>query len=121
VYGVLADAVVVVHFGFLVFVVVGGFLALRWLRVLWPHLPAVAWAAVIVVHGAPCPLTYLENELRARAGEAALRGGFIDTYVEGVVYPAGLVGVARAVVAAAVLWSWILLLRRPLRARLTSR
>lgn len=118
-YRVLADAVVVAHFGFLVFVVVGGFLALRWPWVLWLHLPAVAWAIVIVVHGALCPLTYLENELRARAGEASLQGGFIDTYVEGVVYPARFVGLARALVALAVLCSWSLLLRRQ-RARLSS-
>lgn len=107
----LADLVVLVHFGFLVFVVVGGFLAVRWRWVLWPHLAAVAWAVVIVVFGTTCPLTHLENALRRRAGGDELAGGFIDTYVEGVIYPERFVDVARALVALAVLASWFVLVR----------
>lgn len=120
-YRLLADVVVLVHFGFLVFVVLGGFAAARWPWVLWPHLAAAAWAAVIVVHGAACPLTYLENELRGRGGEAELAGGFVDTYVDGVIYPERLVGLARALVAAAVLGSWVVLTRRHRRTAVTSR
>lgn len=111
-YRVLADAVAVVHLGFLVFVVLGGFLALRWRWVWWPHLVAVAWAVVIVVYGTECPLTYLENELRGRAGEPELVGGFIDTYVEGVIYPQRCVDQVRAGAALVVLLSWTALARR---------
>ncbi len=120
-YGVLADAVAVVHFAFLVFVVVGGFVALRWRWVLWPHLVAAAWGAVIVVFGVNCPLTHLENMLRERAGEAELAGGFIDTYVEGVIYPERFVTEARLLAAAVVTASWIALVRHHVRGRPQSR
>jgi len=117
---VLADGVAVVHFAFLVFVVVGGFVALRRPWVFWPHLAAAAWGAVIVVFGVECPLTHLENVLRRHAGEAELAGGFIDTYVEGVIYPERFVAEARLLVAAAVVTSWVLLAHR-LARRLARR
>jgi Protein of Unknown function (DUF2784) len=104
---VLADAVVVVHFGFLLFVVLGGFLAWRWEWVLWPHLAAAAWGAAIVLFGFNCPLTALENWLRGQDGRPELTGGFIDTYVQGVLYPARYVAEAQALAAAVVLVSWI--------------
>lgn len=105
--GVLADAVVVLHFAFLAFVVGGGLLAWRWPWLIWPHLGAAAWGAVIVVFSVNCPLTHVENVLRARDGEPELAGGFIDTYVEGVLYPARFVNEARGLAAAVVLASWL--------------
>jgi hypothetical protein len=83
----LADAVVVIHFGFVIFVTVGGLLAWRYPLVLVAHVPAVAWALGIVAIGYPCPLTGLERDLRERAGSEAYDGGFIDRYVTGVLYP----------------------------------
>lgn len=85
-----ADFVVLIHFGFIVFVVVGGLLVLRWPRAAWMHLPAAAWGAGIVLLGGICPLTPLEKSLRRLAGEAGYEGGFIDRYVMPVIYPVGL-------------------------------
>lgn len=109
---VLADATVVVHLLFLVHVAVGGFLALRWRWTIWPHLAAVGWGIGIVLIGWTCPLTTLERHLRARDGGAAVPGGFIDTYVEDVVYPEALTPYLRAVVALAIVTSWLLLHRQ---------
>ena len=89
-YRVAADALVLVHFAFIAFVVGGGFLAWRWRRVAWLHLPAAAWGALIEFTGWICPLTPIENALRLRAGESGYAGGFIAHYVIPVVYPAGL-------------------------------
>lgn len=113
----LADATAVVHVGFLVFVVVGGFVALRWRWVVAPHLMAAAWGLAITVFGFECPLTAVENRFRNRAGEGDLPGGFIDTYIEGVLYPQQYVEEARLAVAIVVLTSYALhvrqLVRRP--------
>ena len=90
VYGLLADAVVVVHFLFVVFVVAGGLLVLRWPLAAWIHLPAAAWGAAIEIWGWICPLTPLEKRLRVLGGEAAYEGGFIQTYLLSALYPEGL-------------------------------
>jgi Protein of Unknown function (DUF2784) len=84
-YGLLADLTVAAHFGFVAFVPLGGFLALRHPRVLLAHVPAVGWAAGIVLIGWPCPLTSLERYFREHAGRAAHEEGFIGTYLTGVV------------------------------------
>ena len=101
-YRALADAVVLVHFGFIMFVAVGALLAWRWPQLLWAHVPAVAWAAGTVVIGFPCPLTALEKGLRRLAGGGGYQGGFVDRYVEGVVYPERYTVALRVLVAAAV-------------------
>jgi hypothetical protein len=82
-----ADAVVSVHLAFIFFVVGGGFLAWRWRRVAWFHIPAAIWGALIEFAGWICPLTPLENELRARAGGVGYQGGFIDHYLIPIIYP----------------------------------
>ncbi len=89
-YALLADATVVAHVSFIVFVVTGGFLVLRWPRVAWVHLPLAAWGAWVEFGNRVCPLTPLENHFRARAGEAGYEGGFIEHYLLGILYPAGL-------------------------------
>ncbi len=86
---VAADLVVLVHFGFILFVVLGGFAVLRWPRLAWLHLPAAAWGAWIELVGGICPLTPLENLLRRAAGEQGYDGGFIEQYLLPVIYPAG--------------------------------
>jgi len=87
---ILADVVVGLHFLFIVFVVAGGFLAWRWPRMAWVHLPMGLWGALIEFTGWICPLTPLENALRRAAGDAGYAGGFIEHYLIPVVYPAGL-------------------------------
>lgn len=111
---VLADAVLVLHLAFIAFVVLGGWLVLRWPRLAWLHLPAVAWGVWISVAGRVCPLTPLENRLRALGGEAGYSGGFIEHYLTSLIYPAnltrgfqvalGLFALAVNVVAYGLLW-----------------
>ena len=86
----LADAVLIVHLAFVIFVVVGGFLVLRWPKLAWLHLPAALWGAYIEFSGRYCPLTPLENSFRQRGGEAGYSGGFIDHYLTALIYPDGL-------------------------------
>jgi hypothetical protein len=107
VYRVLAEATMVVHFGFVVYVVLGGFLAWRWPRTIFLHLVAAGWGLLITVFSLACPLTPLEDALRRRAGQQGLSTGFIDTYIEGVLYPQQLVEEARAVAAVLVLIAWV--------------
>lgn len=90
VYRLLADAVVLLHFAFLVFVVLGGLLVLRSLKFAWLHLPAAAWGVFVEFYLHYCPLTPLENWLRFRGGAGAYVGGFIAHYIEPVIYPPGL-------------------------------
>ncbi|CAH1747663.1 putative membrane protein [Thauera humireducens] len=85
-----ADAVLLLHLGFIIFVLLGGLLALRWRRVPLLHLPAAAWGVYIELSGGLCPLTPLENRLRALAGQAGFEGGFIEHYLLPLIYPAGL-------------------------------
>jgi hypothetical protein len=85
-YRLLADAVIVLHAAFVAFVVLGGLVVLRWPWVAWAHLPAAAWGALIEFSGWICPLTPLENALRARAGESNYRGGFIEHYMLRTLY-----------------------------------
>jgi hypothetical protein len=87
---VLADLVVALHFLFVGFVVFGGLLALRWPWVVWVHVPAVIWGALIEFTGWICPLTPLENRLRAAAGESTYQGDFIARYILSALYPEGL-------------------------------
>ena len=89
-FGLLADLVVGLHFLFVVFVVIGGLLVLRWRWMMWLHLPAAVWGALIEFRGWICPLTPLEKSLRARAGDAGYEGGFIDHYLLPVLYPGTL-------------------------------
>jgi hypothetical protein len=83
----LADALVVVHLLFVVFVMAGGFLLARWQKLVWLHLPAVAWAAYVEFSGGICPLTPLENRLRSLGGGAVYSGGFVEHYLLPVLYP----------------------------------
>ena len=86
----LADATVVLHLVFVAFVVCGGLLVLRWRRVAWVHVPAVAWGAWIEFAGWICPLTPLENWLRARGGATTYTTSFVERYLLPVLYPESL-------------------------------
>ena len=98
----LADLVLVVHFGFIVFVVAGGLLAFRWWWIPFVHLPAAAWGVAIELAGWICPLTPLENSLRRAAGGSGYEGGFIEHYLLPVIYPAGLTREIQLALAAVV-------------------
>lgn len=87
---VLVLAVVLVHMAFVAFVVAGGLLALRWRPVAWVHLPAALWGALIAFEGWICPLTPLENWLRARGGGTPYATGFLEHYLLPILYPVAL-------------------------------
>jgi hypothetical protein len=89
-YQTLATAVAVIHFAFILFVIAGGFLVLRWPAVKWIHLPAALWGALIEIGGWICPLTILENVLLRRASAAGYDDGFIAHHIFRAIYPNGL-------------------------------
>jgi hypothetical protein len=89
-FGLLADLLLLLHGTFVLFVVGGGLLVLRWPRLAWLHLPAVIWGAAIEFAGFICPLTPLEKAWRRASGGQAYEGGFIEHYVTAALYPSGL-------------------------------
>ena len=89
-YRALADLILVLHLGFILFVALGGVLLFRWPRVAYVHLPAAAWGILIELAGGICPLTPLEQDLRRRGGEAGYAGDFIGHYLTAAIYPTGL-------------------------------
>ena len=118
-YTALVAITVGAHFGYLLYLPSGGFLALRWRRTLVLHVPTVLWGACVVVLRLPCPLTRLEQWARARAGLRPLPADdFIDRYADGVLYPANRTGAAQAAAFTAAALSWLLLFAR--RRRSTS-
>jgi len=89
-YSLLADLVLISHLMFILFILAGGLLALRWKRAAWFHLPAAAWGVLIELADWICPLTPLENRLRLKAGELGYERGFIEHHLLPIVYPEGL-------------------------------
>lgn len=89
-YRILADAVLVVHLLFVLYVIFGGLLAMKWPRSAWLHLPAALWGAAIELAGRTCPLTPLEQHLRQLAEQRGYEGGFVEHYAMSVLYPGGL-------------------------------
>jgi hypothetical protein len=121
-YRALADVTMVVHFAFLAYVVTGGFLAWRWPRAIWAHLLVAGWGLSTVVLHLDCPLTWVEDWARRRAGDAGLSRGFIDTYLTGIVYPERYTGLMQLLAAGAVAVSWTgVALRRHRRPDCTAR
>ena len=100
---VLATLVVAAHLAFIAFVVVGGLFVLRWRKLLYLHLAAVVWAVYVEWSGAICPLTPVENALRAAAGLEAYAGDFVAEYVFPLLYPDGLTRRAQLVIGVVVL------------------
>ena len=114
----LADAVLLAHLAFILFVVFGALLVVRRPRLLPVHLAAAAWGFGIEVLGAVCPLTHVENRMRLLAGESGYSGGFVDHYLLPLIYPGEMtrglqLGLAAGVlVINGVLYAWILRTRR---------
>jgi hypothetical protein len=86
----LAASTVAVHLGFVLFVAFGGFAVLRWPRLIWLHAPAAVWGAWISISGGVCPLTPLENWLRARGGGPIYEETFLEHYIMPLLYPTAL-------------------------------
>jgi hypothetical protein len=97
----VADLVVLLHLAFIAFVAAGGLLVLRWRRVAWLHVPALAWGIFVEASGNLCPLTPLENALRRAAGEPGYAGDFVEHWLVPLIYPPGLTRGAQLALAAA--------------------
>jgi hypothetical protein len=108
-YQLLTTVILTAHFAYLAYVVVGGFLAWRWPRTIWLHLGAAGWGLLIVTNpwGWLCPLTYAEHWSRRRAGQEGFDAGFVDRYLEGVLYPAQYTRLLQVLAAVLVVTSWI--------------
>jgi hypothetical protein len=118
VYATVVGLVVALHVAFIGYVLVGGFLALRWRRTIWLHVPAVIWGIAIAAELVDCPLTRVERWARARAGMAPLPpDGFIAHYLTGVIYPAGWLTGVQLTSFAVVAVSWALYVRGQIRRR----
>jgi len=89
-YRIAADSVLLAHFLFAAFAVFGGVLVALNVAWAWAHVPVVLWSALVNLKGWTCPLTPLEQRLRALAGQAGYSGGFIQHYVGQAVYPGGM-------------------------------
>ncbi len=98
-----ADLLVVLHLGFVLFVILGGLLVGRWGWLVLLHLPAVVWGALLEFYGWVCPLTPWEQQLRLAAGEAGYTGSFIEHYLLPVLYPEGLTRSVQILLGAGVL------------------
>ena len=106
---IAADAMLVVHLAFIVFVALGAALVVWRAKAAWLHLPALAWGVWIELSHGICPLTPLENSLRRAAGQAGYSGGFIDHYLVPVIYPEGLTPAQQNWIALALVASNVLL------------
>ena len=124
-YALAAVLVLAIHLAFVLFVVFGAVLVLRWPRLAWLHLPAAAWGVFIELSGRGCPLTLLEKLLRLHAGLEGYAKGFLEHYILWLLYPQGLTRTLQFVLAAIVLaingalYAWIWRRRRISKKRRT--
>lgn len=123
-YRAAADLVLLTHLAFVLFVILGGVLVIRWPRLGWVHVPVALYGAVIEFLGFVCPLTPLEIWLRHRGGEAGYSGGFIEHYITATLYPAGLTRRIQVVLGIGVLLvnaiAYGVVIRRARRARVSA-
>jgi len=103
----LVTVLLALHFAYLGYAVFGGFLAWRWPKLFWPHLAAGVWGVAVVGVPLTCPLTEAEFWARRRAGERGATAGFIDRYIEGVLYPERYTLALQILAGVVVLGSWL--------------
>ena len=115
----LADAMVALHLAYLVFIPLGGLLALRWPRLIVPHLIAVMVGVVSITVNFDCPLTTWEQSLRRSGGQRTYSDGFVDHYLTGRIYPHGYEWAVQALFAACVVGCYAVMIGR--RSRVAHR
>jgi hypothetical protein len=98
--------VIGLHFAYMIYLIIGGFLAWRWPRTIVLHLAAAGWAAASITFHLNCPLTWAQNQFRDLGGLAPLKSNFIDTYVRGHFYPSHYTTATQAVIGFVVFFSW---------------
>jgi len=120
-----AEVIVILHLGFIIFVVIGALLVLKWRWVIFVHIPAAVWGALIEFQGWGCPLTPLEKSLRAAAGQAGYPEGFIAHYLLPIIYPGSLtreLQITFGLIVVAVnlaIYGWVILKRRRLKKNIS--
>ena len=113
-----ADGVLLLHLAFILFALLGAAMAVRWRWLPLVHLPAAAWGVFVELTGRICPLTYLENFLRIKAGQSGYTGSFIEHYLLNIIYPSGLTREIQFALAATVvvvniaIYGWLISRRR---------
>jgi len=113
-----AEAVLLIHLAFIVFALLGAAIAARWRWIIVVHLPAATWGFFVELTGRICPLTYLENYFRIKAGLSGYTESFIEHYVLAIIYPVGLTRETQFVLAGVVLvvnitlYGWIYFRKR---------
>lgn len=120
-YGIIANLVVVIHFAFVIFVVLGGIPAIWFRKIIWLHIPAVIWGAFVEFSGWICPLTPLEISLRIRAGDDGYALGFVDNYLLPFLYPENLTREVQIVIGISVILINLLIYWRVLRNMMQKR
>lgn len=122
VYRFLGDVMMILHGAFLLFFVLGGFLAWRWSKVIWAHLAVIGWNLAIVILDYDCPLTGSEKYFRRKGGEETYEAGYINHYLDGRIWPEGATPTAEKVGFALVVISYVgfFLIRRRSRQRVTA-
>lgn len=119
-FSIAAEVIVILHLGFIIFVVMGALLVLKWRWVIFAHIPAALWGALIEFQGWRCPLTPLEISLRAAAGQAGYPEGFIDHYLLPIIYPGSLTRELQItfgfiiIVINLAIYGWVIVRRRKL-------
>jgi hypothetical protein len=119
----LVTVVLATHFAYLAYLLLGGFLAWRWPKMIYLHLVGVGWGLLILFNLVDCPLTIAETWARRLAGDAPVSGGFVDRYVTGVIYPGKYLLEVRIGLALVVLVSYVgayLLWRARRQAKITA-
>ena len=86
----LATLTLLLHFSFILFVIFGALLLLRFKKIIYFHIPAVAWGAYIELSHSICPLTHLENYFLKKAGKDQYSVDFIENYIFKIIYPPAL-------------------------------
>ncbi len=113
-----ADGVLLLHLGFILFALLGGAMTAWWRWIPLIHLPAAAWASFVELTGRVCPLTYLENYFRVKAGDSGYTESFVERYLLEIIYPSGLSEEIQYVLAGVVIlvnaaiYAWIFCRRR---------
>ena len=87
---IFATLILLLHFSFILFVIFGALLILRFKKIIYFHLPAVAWGAYIELSHSICPLTHLENYFLKKAGKDQYSVDFIENYIFKIIYPPAL-------------------------------
>ena len=87
---ILATLTLLLHFLFILFVIFGALLILRFKKIIYFHIPAVAWGAYIELSHSICPLTHLENYFLKKAGKDQYSVDFIENYIFKIIYPPAL-------------------------------